>query len=646
MIETEWRVPGYEENRELGKGSQGRVVLAEREIDGELVAIKYLAPDALETTEGAQFRQEAQILASLETPYIAKLHEFMESPDGSAAIVMEYVPGATLRKVLDSSPEGLKPQSALLILKGSLQGLSAAHSRGLVHRDYKPRNILVSDETGESKLIDFGIAVLAGESGRIGTPAYMAPEQWRGGPASPATDVYAATCVFFECVTGHRPYTTRTTRSGTGTLEAQHTRARIPTRRIPRPLRSLVTVGMAKTPASRPTDADAFLERLEIVATAAYGPDWEKVGRAGLRIAAAAAIMSMPILAPHVVASIAAQGAKTGTKAKAAAASVAGITVAAAVIVALQYGGPAITHAEAREVIRRYVAITNSAARTLDTGRLGQVQAGPEYEINSAYFAFNRKYGLGPAGKVQIQNAELLIPREPVNARKWFAVRAGKGSVTPWIYHGGMLTDNPRPGLSRTFEGETMIFALQPDGAWKSVLTAGAPKTGDFPDIPRDEDGYVEEVRDADPAFAMQPRAIPAEAAAETNKTRFGEGRCTTRRNQPKNPTPVPASSQTGWTHVVKRTPSGHPVYALRAEKSAVVWIAVRAKTTSTKTSKASGWKFGPGFAGLQQTDQMFKRSLITDMYYTNVINDPAKPSTDKPADIGCAVGLLSYTGT
>ncbi|WP_308404121.1 serine/threonine-protein kinase [Streptomyces sp. SKN60] len=161
---------------------------------------------------------------------------------------------------------------------------------GVVHRDYKPGNVLVTTD-GTSKLVDFGIAVRAGESGDIaGTPAYMAPEQWAGEPASPAGDVYAATATFFECLTAARPY------AGTTLVElaVAHTEAAIPENLAPEALRPLIRSGLAKTPQQRPADAAALVAELEAVAGATYGPDWEERGKGQL----AALVALLPLLLP------------------------------------------------------------------------------------------------------------------------------------------------------------------------------------------------------------------------------------------------------------------------------------------------------------------------------------------------------------
>ncbi|BFV55284.1 hypothetical protein KCMC57_up03880 [Kitasatospora sp. CMC57] len=281
-----WELPDYEHGRELGAGAAGRVVLARHRATGTPVAVKYLSGPAADH-EG--FRAEAELLAGLDSPYIARLYEYVESPYGSA-IVMELIDGISLRDLIRA--EGATgPEAALTVLKGSLLGLVAAHRAGVVHRDYKPGNVLVAAD-GSSKLVDFGIAVKVGDTGGIaGTPAYMAPEQWAGRPAAPATDVYAATATFFECLTGAKPY------AGTTLIElaVQHTEAEIPAEQAPEALRPLILAGLAKTPEQRPDGAALLVEQLEAVAGAAYGPDWEARGRHRL----AALVALLPGLLPY-----------------------------------------------------------------------------------------------------------------------------------------------------------------------------------------------------------------------------------------------------------------------------------------------------------------------------------------------------------
>ena len=117
--------------------------------------------------------------------------EFVESP-GGAAIVMELVDGVSLREILSRQGATTAEAALVEVLQGSLLGLAAAQQRGVVHRDYKPENVLI-DGAGVSKLTDFGIAARAGDQAvAAGTLAYAPPEQFAGQAASPAADVYAA----------------------------------------------------------------------------------------------------------------------------------------------------------------------------------------------------------------------------------------------------------------------------------------------------------------------------------------------------------------------------------------------------------------------------------------------------------------------
>jgi eukaryotic-like serine/threonine-protein kinase len=281
-----WAVPGYTEERELGHGASARVVAATHNDSGQQVAIKYLAPRLLRDPNFlARFREEVALLASIDVPHVVRLFDYVEEPGEGAAIVMELVDGVSLHEMI-TRQGATTPESALVVLKGSLLGLAAAHQLGIVHRDYKPENVLV-DGAGNSKLTDFGVAVKAGERAPVGgTPLYMAPEQWNGEPATPATDIYAATAVFFECLTGQTPFSGRLEY-----LAMQHQTAAIPVVLDDQPLQSLIERGLAKNPRDRPAHAVEFVAELNWVADRAYGEDWEERGRSELAKRAAALLL-------------------------------------------------------------------------------------------------------------------------------------------------------------------------------------------------------------------------------------------------------------------------------------------------------------------------------------------------------------------
>jgi serine/threonine-protein kinase len=288
-------VPGYTEMKRIGSGGFGDVVLARHNESGALVAIKYLRHDLLVDAGFTEmFRSEAVVLASLDDPNIVRLYEYVESSSG-AAIVMELIGGVSLREILTYQGR-TTAEAALVVLQGSLLGLAAAHRRGIVHRDYKPENVLVSGD-GISKLSDFGIAARA-DSRPVpaGTLRYAAPEQMAGAASSPAGDIYAATATFYECLTGRPPFS-----GEADDLISQHRSAPVAMEQVPEPLRPLVAAGMAKAPRDRPTDATTFLTDLKTAASSAYGRAWHDHGSSHLGEAALLLAALWPSGAPPTV---------------------------------------------------------------------------------------------------------------------------------------------------------------------------------------------------------------------------------------------------------------------------------------------------------------------------------------------------------
>ena len=286
---AEWAVPGYTEERLLGHGVSGRVVAAVNDATGQRVAIKYFDARLVNDTEFLQgFRSEAERLRSLDASHMVRLFHYVEEPGQGAAVVTELVDGVSLREVI-ARRGPLSAVAALLVLKDSLLGLAAAHSRRVPHRDLKPDNVLI-DAGGWCTLTDFGVAVKADKQMPApGSPAYMAPELWHGAPSVPATDMYAAAAVFYESVTGKPPFSGRP-----GQLRHQHESAPVPLDGLDQPLQDLIAWGMAKNPADRPRNARSFLNELEGRAGAEYGPYWEAEGRRELAERAAALL---PLLA-------------------------------------------------------------------------------------------------------------------------------------------------------------------------------------------------------------------------------------------------------------------------------------------------------------------------------------------------------------
>ncbi|MFV2211457.1 serine/threonine-protein kinase [Actinomadura sp. LOL_016] len=273
-----WTVPGFTHERELGGGASGRVALAVDDTTGTRVAIRYLDRRLVDDQSFmARFSERARTLTQVEDPNVVDVYDFVTGAEG-AALVMQHVEGVSLRRVLAvQGPVG--PLAALSTLGGTLLGLAAAHEHDVLHGTVRPSDVLV-DERGNAVVGDFALAPPGTEAQTV--PPYAAPELWDGAPATVATDVYAATAVFFECLTGRPPFAGRN-------MARLHREAPIPVEEAPGPLRDLLQRGLAKDPADRPASVADFISALEEAAISAYGPSWEAQGRGRLTELAAEA---------------------------------------------------------------------------------------------------------------------------------------------------------------------------------------------------------------------------------------------------------------------------------------------------------------------------------------------------------------------
>lgn len=225
----------YVIQNELKRGGMGVVYLAlDQQLHSRPVVVKVLLEEAYQSEYIVQkFRQEVEALSRIDHPGIVGIIDAGELPKGEPFIVMQYVEGVTLRSVMN--PEGMNLERIGELLKQIGRALTAAHSRGIFHRDLKPDNIMLQNlGHGEEqvKIIDFGIAkvkdsVIAPSTSlnlSPGTVAYMAPEQLNGRPITAATDIFALGTIAYEMITGRKPFNPET---GFELLQMQETGVRI-----------------------------------------------------------------------------------------------------------------------------------------------------------------------------------------------------------------------------------------------------------------------------------------------------------------------------------------------------------------------------------------------------------------------------------
>jgi len=275
--------------RPLGAGGMGEVYLGEDPALNRRVAIKMLpAASGFDATANARLLREAQAAATLDHPHVCAVYEVGEH-DGAPFIAMQYIEGETLTERLARGP--LPITDAVRIAEQVADALTAAHAAGIIHRDIKPGNIMVTSR-GEAKVLDFGLAKLIGPANArdaeaptksmltgagvvLGTTAYMSPEQLRAEPLGGSTDVYSLGCVIYEMTSGGAPFPRDSTAATIAAVLGEEPRP-LP-QSVPAELRRIVRKCLEKDPARRyPTGGDLLVDLRTLVRdTTAAAPQVE-----------------------------------------------------------------------------------------------------------------------------------------------------------------------------------------------------------------------------------------------------------------------------------------------------------------------------------------------------------------------------------
>lgn len=236
----------------LGRGGMGEVHRAFDQRRGRAVALKVLPPELAHDEDfRARFRRESDSAARLQDPHVVPIHDFGEI-DGRLYIDMRLIDGVGLDRLVAAGP--MDPRRAVALLGQVAEALTDAHAHGVLHRDVKPSNILVTP-SDFAYLVDFGIARALDEhrtavtrsGATIGTLAYMAPERFDGGQPDHRSDIYSLACTLAECLTGRRPFDATSLPSiMKAHLTADPPRPSLQRGDVPRALDEVIARGMAK----------------------------------------------------------------------------------------------------------------------------------------------------------------------------------------------------------------------------------------------------------------------------------------------------------------------------------------------------------------------------------------------------------------
>jgi serine/threonine-protein kinase len=264
----------YKLDHKIGSGGMAEVWLADdKELDRK-VAIKVLHDNFAQDKEFVErFRREAQSAAGLQHPNVVSIFDRGEFKD-TYVIAMEYVDGPQLKQLVKG---GMSPEDAIDFTRQILNAARFAHKKGIVHRDLKPQNVLI-DEDGRARVADFGIARgtssdITATGSVMGTAQYLSPEQAQGKETTPASDIYSIGVILYEALTGRVPF------EGDSAVAVALKQVNETPRRpstinpdVPPALDAVVMRALAKDPAARFTDADAFMKGLDAAERAPDAP--------------------------------------------------------------------------------------------------------------------------------------------------------------------------------------------------------------------------------------------------------------------------------------------------------------------------------------------------------------------------------------